>query len=250
MSEASLQTEFDFSEEEITLMLDNLDTYTSDEVVEIEKMVNELGDRRANQLAYDDLIEFCKAMMSDFIVGKHHRILADMLMAIERGDKDRVCVNIPPRHGKSQLVSIFYPAWFLGRNPDKKVMMVSHTTDLAVDFGRKVRNLIATEGYRAIFPSVKLAVDSKGQPGRWNTNVGGGEYYATGVGSALAGRGADLLLIDDPHSEQDVINGNFITFARGPMIGTRLVLVLDLCRGKSSHHTNTLAHGRSYRAEL
>jgi hypothetical protein len=96
-------------------------------------------------------------MMPDFIVGKHHRILANLLMGIERGDKDRVCVNIPPRHGKSQLVSIFYPAWFLGRNPNKKVMMVSHTTDLAVDFGRKVRNLIATDQYRSIFPTVAIS---------------------------------------------------------------------------------------------
>ena len=202
----------DFTEKEIQLLLDNLDEYSADEILEIEKMVDELGVRRQNKLAYDDLIDFCKAMMPDFIVGKHHRILADMLMAIERGDKDRVCVNIPPRHGKSQLVSIFYPAWFLGRNPNKKVMMVSHTTDLAVDFGRKVRNLIATPEYKSIFPVIKLAVDSK-SAGRWNTSAGG-EYYACGVGSALAGRGADLLLVDDPHSEQDVINGNFSVFEK------------------------------------
>ena len=202
----------DFTDEEIQLLLDNLSEYSVEEVEEIERMVDELSNRRQNKLAYDDLIEFCKAMMSDFIVGKHHRILADMLMAIERGDKDRVCVNIPPRHGKSQLVSIFYPAWFLGRNPNKKVMMVSHTTDLAVDFGRKVRNLIATPEYKAIFPTTKLAVDSK-SAGRWNTSAGG-EYYACGVGSALAGRGADLLLVDDPHSEQDVINGNFSVFEK------------------------------------
>jgi hypothetical protein len=151
-------------------------------------------------------------MMPEFIVGKHHRILANMLMDIEGGDKDRVCVNIPPRHGKSQLVSIFYPAWYLGRNPNKKVMMVSHTTDLAVDFGRKVRNLINTDAYTSVFPTVRLASDSK-SAGRWNTSVGG-EYYACGVGSALAGRGADLLLVDDPHSEQDVINGNFSVFEK------------------------------------
>ena len=202
----------DFTDEEIQLLLDNLSEYSVEEVEEIERMVDELSNRRQNKLAYDDLIEFCKAMMSDFIVGKHHRILADMLMAIERGEKDRVCVNIPPRHGKSQLVSIFYPAWFLGRNPNKKVMMVSHTTDLAVDFGRKVRNLIATPEYKTIFPVTKLAVDSK-SAGRWNTSAGG-EYYACGVGSALAGRGADLLLVDDPHSEQDVINGNFSVFEK------------------------------------
>ena len=203
---------FDFTEEEVQQMLDNLDNYSVDEIAEIDKIVDELADRRANQLAYDDLIEFCKRMQSDFIVGKHHRLLADMLMAIEQGDKDRICVNIPPRHGKSNLVSIMYPAWFLGRNPGKKVMMVSHTTDLAVDFGRKVRNMIATDEYSSIFPTVKLAIDSK-SAGRWNTNTGG-EYYACGIGSSIAGRGADLLLVDDPHSEQDVINGNFETFSK------------------------------------
>jgi len=189
-----------------------LDNFSDAEVTEIEKMVDELDNRQKNQVAYDDLIEFCKRMMPDFIVGKHHRILADMLMDIERGTKDRACVNIPPRHGKSQLVSIFFPAWYLGRNPDKKVMMVSHTTDLAVDFGRKVRNLLGLADYKAIFPTVKLATDSK-SAGRWNTSVGG-EYYACGVGSALAGRGAHLLLVDDPHSEQDVINGNFSVFEK------------------------------------
>ena len=201
-----------FSGEEIQLILDHLDKYTSDEVAEIDRMVEELATRKYNTEAYDDLIEFCKRMQSDYIVGKHHRMLGNMLMEIEAGNKDRICVNIPPRHGKSQLVSIFFPAWFLGRNPNKKVMMVSHTTDLAVAFGRKVRNLISTDEYRAIFPTVKLAVDSK-SAGRWNTNSGG-EYYACGIGSSIAGRGADLLLIDDPHSEQDVINGNFETFEK------------------------------------
>jgi len=202
----------DFTEEEVQQMLDNIDNFNDTEVVEINRIVDELSIRKMNQAAYDDLIEFCKIMQPDYIVGKHHRILADMLMAIEAGDKDRICVNIPPRHGKSQLVSIFFPAWYLGRNPNKKVMMVSHTTDLAVDFGRKVRNLISTDAYKGIFPTVALAIDSK-SAGRWNTNSGG-EYYACGVGSALAGRGADLLLIDDPHSEQDVINGNFAVFEK------------------------------------
>lgn len=202
----------DFTQQEIQHMLDNIDEFSPDEVVEIEKLVDELDKRRTVKAAYDDLIEFCKLMMPDFIVGKHHRILADLLMDIELGNKDRACVNIPPRHGKSQLVSIFFPAWYLGRNPDKKVMMVSHTTDLAVDFGRKVRNLISSPEYQVIFPTVKLASDSK-SAGRWSTSIGG-EYYACGVGSALAGRGAHLLLVDDPHSEQDVINGNFIVFEK------------------------------------
>jgi len=193
-------------------MLVMLDSSSETSLLSLDKMIRKLEEEDTLQKTRDDLIEFCKKMQPDYKVGRHHRILADQLMALEDGSKDRVCVNIPPRHGKSQLVSIFYPAWFLGRNPDKKVMMVSHTTDLAVDFGRKVRNLIATEAYNEIFPEVALAVDSK-SAGRWNTNFGG-EYFACGIGSALAGRGADLLLVDDPHSEQDVINGNFSVFEK------------------------------------
>ena len=193
-------------------MLTMLDSSSETSLMSLDKMIRKLEEEDTLQKTRDDLIEFCKKMQPDYKVGRHHRILADQLMALESGSKDRVCVNIPPRHGKSQLVSIFYPAWFLGRNPDKKVMMVSHTTDLAVDFGRKVRNLIATEAYNDIFPEVALAVDSK-SAGRWNTNFGG-EYFACGIGSALAGRGADLLLVDDPHSEQDVINGNFSVFEK------------------------------------
>ena len=202
----------DFTGHEVQIMLDNLDKYSAEEVAEIDRLVDELSVRRYNDSVREDLIGFCKHMQPDYKVGKHHRMLADMLMDIEQGNKDRICVNIPPRHGKSQLVSIMFPAWYLGRNPGKKVMMVSHTTDLAVDFGRKVRNLIATDAYKTIFPTVSLAVDSK-SAGRWNTNAGG-EYYACGIGSSIAGRGADLLLIDDPHSEQDVINGNFEVFEK------------------------------------
>ena len=202
----------DFEDLDIQDLLANLDDFNQDELAEINVLVDELTTRNYNEKAYNDLIEFCKRMQPDYIVGKHHRILADMLMDIAEGKKNRICVNIPPRHGKSQLVSIFFPAWFLGRNPNKKVMMVSHTTDLAVDFGRKVRNLISTDEYKAIFPTVALAIDSK-SAGRWNTNTGG-EYYACGIGSSIAGRGADLLLIDDPHSEQDVINGNFEVFEK------------------------------------
>ena len=193
-------------------MLAMLDSSSETSLLSLDKMIRKLEEEDTLQKTRDDLIEFCKKMQPDYKVGRHHRILADQLMALEDGSKDRVCVNIPPRHGKSQLVSILYPAWFLGRNPGKKVMMVSHTTDLAVDFGRKVRNLIATESYNEIFPEVALAVDSK-SAGRWNTNFGG-EYFACGIGSALAGRGADLLLVDDPHSEQDVINGNFSVFEK------------------------------------
>lgn len=199
-----------FTTEEIQMMLDNLDKYTPEEILEINALVDEINTRSNKELCQTDLIEFCKHMQDDYLVGKHHRILADLLMAIECREKTRVCVNIAPRHGKSQLVSIMFTAWYLGKNPTHKVMLVSHTADLAVDFGRKVRNMINTDAYREIFPQTALSSDSK-SAGRWSTTQGG-EFYATGVGSALAGRGAHLLVVDDPHSEQDVLNGNFEVF--------------------------------------
>lgn len=202
----------DFSQEEIEYMLAHLEEFEPDEQTEIVQIADTLEKRTDSKRCRDDLIEFCKKMQPDYKVGKHHRVLGDLLMDLADGKKDRVCVNIPPRHGKSQLVSIYFPAWFIGRYPNKKVLMVSHTTDLAVDFGRKVRNIIDSPAYREVYPTITLASDNK-SAGRWNTNMGG-EYYACGVGSALAGRGADLLLVDDPHNEQDIINGNFDVFEK------------------------------------
>jgi len=197
---------------ELDFLVQNLDEFDDTDALELDIVLDEIDKRKSSKACRDDLIEFCKKLQPDYKVGKHHRILADLLMDIADGKKNRICVNIPPRHGKSQLVSIYFPAWFLGKYPNKKVLMVSHTTDLAVDFGRKVRNIIDNPVYHTIFPTVNLAQDNK-SAGRWNTNCGG-EYFACGVGSALAGRGADLLLVDDPHNEQDIINGNFDVFER------------------------------------
>jgi predicted phage terminase large subunit-like protein len=196
-----------FSREELDFLLDNIEHLEDSEAKELLQIAQVLEDREFAQKCRDDLIEFCKAMQDGYKVGTHHRHLATLLMDCEKGEKDRVTVSIAPRHGKSQMTSIFFTAWFLGKNPHKQVMLVSHTADLAVDFGRKVRNLFDTQEYQSIFPGVHLAIDSK-SAGRWNTNKGG-VFYATGVGSSLAGRGADLLIIDDPHSEQDMLAGNF-----------------------------------------
>jgi predicted phage terminase large subunit-like protein len=166
----------EFTEDEIQLMLDNLDAYSPEEQAEIDKIADILTRRQVSDTCQNDLIAFCQHMQPDYKVGKHHRVLADLLMQIAGGEKDRVCVNIPPRHGKSHRVSTYFPAWFIGKYPDKKVLMVSHTTDLAVDFGRKVRNIIDSERFKDIFPEITLAIDSK-SAGRWNTNRGG-EYFA------------------------------------------------------------------------
>jgi len=205
-------TELGFSAAELQTLLANIDKLTPVEVEETFRLVEQLEQRQLQHTRQQSLLAFCKHMQLDYKVGMHHKKLASLLEAIERGDKDRICVSVPPRHGKSQLVSIFYTAWYLGRNPTHKVMLVSHTTDLAVDFGRKVRNLIGSSAYQEVFPEVELAADSK-SAGRWNTNKGG-EFFAAGVGAALAGRGAHLLLVDDPHSEQDILNGNLEVFAK------------------------------------
>lgn len=202
MSEAAL-----FTAQELDTLIENIDYYEPEDQAEILDLIEKHEQQVKMQAAQNDLLEFCKMMQPDYNVGAHHKILAKTLMQVEKGEKDRVTVSIGPRHGKSQLSSIYYSAWFLGRNPTKSVMLVSHTADLAVDFGRKVRNLISTDEYRQIFPDVQLSADSK-SAGRWNTNKGG-MFYATGVGSSLAGRGADMLIIDDPHSEQDMLAGNF-----------------------------------------
>jgi predicted phage terminase large subunit-like protein len=195
------------TEQEIQFALANIHRLTADEQARLLSVLEELERRKHAKRCQDDLITFCQHMDPSYVVATHHKRLAELLTNIAYGLKDRIAVSIPPRHGKSHLISTLFPAWFLGKFPSKKVLMVSHTGDLAVDFGRKVRNLIDDARYKAVFPAITLAQDSK-SAGRWSTNAGG-EYFATGVGAALAGRGADLLLVDDPHSEQDLLTGNF-----------------------------------------
>jgi len=153
----------------------------------------------------ESFLDFVKHVYPGYIIGPHHRKLAEIFEDIARGVKKRVIVNIAPRHGKSELISYLAPAWFLGKHPHKKVIMTSHTADLAVNFGRRVRNLVGSERYKDIFPQIELQADSK-SASRWGTNFNG-EYFAIGVGGALAGRGADLFIIDDPHSEQEAKQG-------------------------------------------
>jgi len=140
-------------------------------------------------------------MWPTFISGRHHAIMADAFERVAKGECKRLIINMPPRHTKSEFASYLLPAWFLGKFPHKKVIQTAHTAELAVGFGRKVRNLVDTEAYRDVFPGLVLSADSKAA-GRWNTSKGG-DYFAIGVGGAVTGKGADLLIIDDPHSEQE-----------------------------------------------
>ena len=155
--------------QDIKHLHDNLSKFSTQEQTQILSIIDELERRTHAKRCQDDLIEFCKHIDPTYIVAAHHKRLAELLMQIAYGDKDRIAVSVPPRHGKSHLVSTLFPAWFLGKFPDKKVLMVSNTTDLAVDFGRKVRNIIADAKYQSVFPGINLASDSK-SAGRWSTN--------------------------------------------------------------------------------
>jgi predicted phage terminase large subunit-like protein len=165
----------------------------------------------AIQRAQDDPLEFAKRVYPGFKVGPHHRKLAKVFQDVATGTKKRVIINIAPRMGKSEFSSYLFPAWFLGKFPEKKVIMGTHTAGLSEDFGRRVRNLINDDpAYAEIFPATKVADDQK-SAGKWSTSAGG-QYYAAGVGGALAGRGADLFVVDDPHSEQDIKTNSNLTF--------------------------------------
>ena len=151
----------------------------------------------------NDFLKFVKSVWPDYIQGDHHKKIADQFNRLARGDINRLIINMPPRHTKSEFASFLLPAWMIGKNPKLKIIQTTHTAELAVRFGRKAKTLIDSEDYQKIFQT-RLREDSQAA-GRWETEQGG-EYFAAGVGGAITGRGADLLIIDDPHSEQDAMN--------------------------------------------
>ena len=190
-----------FTPEELKLALENISLLPKQEQLELHQMLATLEEIKNVEHSQNNFLDFIKHVYPNYIIGEHHRRLAQLFEDIANGKKKRIIVNIAPRHGKSELISYLAPAWFLGKHPAKKVIMASHTADLAVNFGRRVRNLVGSDAYKDVFPNIELQADSK-SASRWGTNFNG-EYFAIGVGGALAGRGADLFIIDDPHSEQD-----------------------------------------------
>jgi predicted phage terminase large subunit-like protein len=151
----------------------------------------------------EDFLKFVKAVWPDFVEGDHHKKIADQFNRLANGKINRLIINMPPRHTKSEFASYLLPAWMIGRQPKLKIIQTTHTAELAIRFGRKAKTLIDSEEYRRIFQT-RLREDSQAA-GRWETDQGG-EYFAAGVGGAITGRGADLLIIEDPHSEQDALN--------------------------------------------
>ena len=163
------------------------------------------AEKKIQRKAKDDFMSFTKAVWPEFIEGAHHRVIAQKFNDLANKKINRLIINMPPRHTKSEFASYLLPAWMVGRNPKLKIIQATHTGELAVRFGRKAKTLIDSEEYSKIFET-SLREDSQAA-GRWET-AQGGEYFAAGVGGAITGRGADLLIIDDPHSEQDAMSLN------------------------------------------
>ncbi len=161
----------------------------------------------AEDYAFSRLIAYAAYQWPNYVDAPHHRLIARHLEMVERGEINRLMITMPPRHGKSMLASEFFPAWYMGRNPDHYVVTATYAQELADDFGRKVKNQIEDLSYQAVFPGVGLADDSKsakrfhieGSTGGYeHSTTQRGAFYAVGVGGPLTGRGAHLLLIDDP----------------------------------------------------
>ena len=168
------------------------------------------AEKKIQNLAKNDFLSFVKCVWPEFIEGPHHRHVAEKFNKIATGEIKRLIVNMPPRHTKSEFASYLLPSWMVGRNPKLKIIQATHTGELAIKFGRKAKHLIDSEEYSKIFKT-RLQEDSKAA-GRWET-AQGGEYFAAGVGGAITGRGADLLIIDDPHSEQDALSASALEHA-------------------------------------
>lgn len=157
-------------------------------------------------IAQNELIPF-SGFVRDYDASWLHREIARQLERVERGEVKRIMLFVPPRYGKSEMGSILFPAWYLGKHPEKEIITASYSADLAQDFGYKTRNLVATEEYQELFKT-KLRDDSKSKA-KWLTQEGGG-YTAVGVGGAITGRGADILIIDDPIKNREEAESQLI----------------------------------------
>ena len=183
--------------------IQNLDKLPADVRREFALLANRYGEKKKQNTIQTDFLSFVRHVWPDFIEGRHHKEIAEKFNKLASGEIKRLIINMPPRHTKSEFGSYLLPAWMVGKNPKLKIIQSTNTTELSVRFGRKAKALIDSPEYQKVFKT-KLREDSQAA-GKWET-AQGGEYYAAGVGSAITGRGADLLIIDDPHSEQDAMN--------------------------------------------
>ena len=182
-------------------ILKNLDGLTPDESAQLLELERSVALDEARPNITKNFLSFVKYVWPEFVEGSHHKIINKKFNDLAAGKIKRLIINMPPRHTKSEFASYLLPAWMIGKNPKLKIIQATHTADLAIDFGRKTKNLVDQDNYKELFPT-RLQEDSQAA-GKWKTDKGG-EYFAAGVGGAITGRGADLLIIDDPHKEQDI----------------------------------------------
>ena len=167
--------------------------------LELRLRLLELQEKASNKF-----LDFCRYVWPEMLVGEHHRIIAEALDRVIAGKCKRLMIAMPPRHGKSQMGSYLFPAYLMGRDPRSKLIVASHTAELAQRFGRMIRNLMEDDKYKELFPNMLLSVDSKAA-GRWNTQQGG-EAFFIGKGGAMTGRGGDVIILDDILDEQDAMS--------------------------------------------
>tara|TARA_R110002020_G_scaffold161365_14_gene346524 strand:+ start:2747 stop:4264 length:1518 start_codon:yes stop_codon:yes gene_type:complete len=167
--------------------------------------LRELYFQRAVQKSKDSFLHFvglfAPTLVPDWVMGKHIQVISEKLQKVESGEIKRLMVFLPPRSSKSVICSKLFPAWYVGRHPQHELLCVSHSDQLASDFGRSVRDLVNFDLFNNVFPEVTLRSDVRAA-GKWKTNAGG-TYYAAGVRSQIAGRGAHVAILDDVMSEED-----------------------------------------------
>lgn len=216
------------------------------EIKELQRQIAIAELAKAALEAKDDLTAFCrftmpspadigdvnKSLMQD---AAHQRLIDEKLMAVERGDILYLVITMPPRHGKSERVSRRFPAWFIGRNPWSQVIFTTYGQEFADEFGLKWKEIIGSPRYHLVFPEVSIKTESRAQH---HLGIQGydGEMYAVGMGGTITGRGADLLIIDDPIKGPDVADSltmrekqwtwyQSVAYTR-LMPGARIVIVL------------------------
>jgi len=146
------------------------------------------------------LIEFSGQTMPGYLPTLHHDFMSKVLSRAMNREKGwtRLCVHMPPQHGKSLQISTHFPAWYLGNNPNHSVIVTAYNDEHAITFSRKIRNLIDSPAYQNIFPGIQLSKDSRAA-NRWELVAPNtGELIGAGINGRITGKGAELLLIDDP----------------------------------------------------
>lgn len=170
----------------------------------IQRSLRVIASRRANR----DFLTYIRMMapkvVDGFKMGRHIEVIAQKLQMVVDGKIKRLMVFLPPRSSKSVICSKLFPSWYIGRNPKHEIMTISHSDQLASDFGRSVRDIVDMPEFTTVFNGVQLRQDVRAS-GKWMTNKNG-SYYAAGVRSQIAGRGAHIAILDDAMSEEDAIS--------------------------------------------